>query len=346
MPASRIDFTIRLGLTGISTRGCSIKLKLILSSAVLYCLAVVLSACSGTAAPTAIPTVTPTPRSTPLPLSATAAPVGSEERPLQIAIVASETTESDALASVEAALLERGGMAVQFTVVDSQAEALSALCASPGGDVVAAWLDGLGYAAAQAHACGDAGLVAERDTDDGLSAMDTINIIVGASSDIEAVSDLSGQTFCRISATDLHTWLLPSIILQANGVNPISDLDAVEDYEDIESLLDAVGSGRCAGAGIDATALANAGDATDEVTVIDSVNVVHAVLVYPQEVSLTTRANLNDALLAIAADETSAESLRMLIGQDNLRAAAATDFNAFDSLLGRANIDLEQLGSP
>ncbi|MCA9902238.1 MAG: PhnD/SsuA/transferrin family substrate-binding protein [Anaerolineae bacterium] len=295
--------------------------------------------------PTAIPTVAPTPRSTALPQSEVAA-VGSEERPLQIAIVANETTDSEAIAAVEAAVLERGGLAVEFTPLASQAEALSALCASPSGEVVAAWLDGLGYAAAQAHACGDAGLVVESDADDGLSAMETINIIVGVSSDIESVSDLSGQTFCRISATDAHTWLLPSIILQANGVNPINDLGDVEDYDDIESLVNAVASGRCDGAGIDATALADAGDAADEVTVIDSVAVVRSVLIYPQEVNLTTRARLNDALLATATDEASAESLRLLIDQDNLRAAAANDFTALDSLLRRANIDLEQLGSP
>ncbi|MBE0690583.1 MAG: hypothetical protein IH587_10735, partial [Anaerolineae bacterium] len=80
-----------------------------------------MAACSGAAAPTAVPTLMPTPRSTPLPVSATAAPLGSDDRPLQIAIIADETAAGDAITTVEAALRERANFAVEFVAVDTQA---------------------------------------------------------------------------------------------------------------------------------------------------------------------------------------------------------------------------------
>jgi len=305
-----------------------------------------LTACGGTAAPTAVPTITPTPRSTPLPVSATAVPLGSEERPLRIAVVTDEAETSEAIATVEAALLESTNFAVEFVPVETQADAVSALCASPGGTVTAVWLDGLGYAAADALGCGDAALVTEQRTLAGLSATETIGIIVSAASKLESVSDLSGNTFCRTSATDTDTWLIPSIILKANGVDPLDDLDQVEDYDDIQSLLEAVTSGACDGAGVPASALDDAESAAEDVTTLASVDVVRAVLVYPQEVNLTTRDRLNQALMAVVAGEDSAAALQVLIGQASLRPAAASDFESLDDLLSDAGIDLEQFGTP
>ncbi|MCC6612166.1 MAG: PhnD/SsuA/transferrin family substrate-binding protein [Anaerolineae bacterium] len=305
-----------------------------------------MAACGGAAAPTAVPTITPTPRSTPLPMSATAIPLGNEERPLRLAIVADEEAVSEAIATAETALLEQARLAVEFVPVETQADAIAALCASPGGTVTAAWLNGLGYAAAQALGCGDAALVAEHRTLSGLSATETINLVVAASSDSEAVSDLIGGSFCRISATDSDTWLIPSILLQANGVDPLNDLDSVEDYDDIASLLAAVASGDCDAAAIPQSALDEDESAASNLTTLASVDVVRAVLVYPQEVNLTTRDRMNQALTTIAIGVDSAEALQTLIGSGSLRPAEASDFESLDELLSQAGIDLEQFGTP
>lgn len=61
-------------------------------------------------------------------------------------------------AALTRAINERTGLFIEIALVESYAEALTALCASDSGLVTMAWLDGIAYIAAEALACGDPAL--------------------------------------------------------------------------------------------------------------------------------------------------------------------------------------------
>src|SRR5450432_3368561 len=121
------------------------------------CLALLATSCRRlpVAPPTVKPSITPTPRSTALPPIPTLVPLGTSSNPLHIVFVVSQdaasqaTPASDATAEpsatstasdLEKALLGSTQITVKVDVVNSDADALSALCASPKGPVSAAWM--------------------------------------------------------------------------------------------------------------------------------------------------------------------------------------------------------------
>ncbi|MBN8619589.1 MAG: hypothetical protein J0L63_11835, partial [Anaerolineae bacterium] len=131
----------------------------LLRGVVLLFLVLVIAACRPQEAvvqPTALPTLSPTPRSTPLPVVATAVPPGQESNPLQIVLRPFESlnTARAVLDDLEDAILNQSGITVNFELVNRDAEALAALCASSSGRTAAVWVGGVEYLAAEAMNCG------------------------------------------------------------------------------------------------------------------------------------------------------------------------------------------------
>ncbi|MEP7292708.1 MAG: PhnD/SsuA/transferrin family substrate-binding protein [Chloroflexota bacterium] len=321
----------------------------------LICLALALSSCRrfGGGEPTARPTLTPTPRSTALPPVPTAIPVGSLDNPLLMKIVQPQTTRprqaiTSASENLQAALLEETGLTVLVEVVESDAEALAALCDSPKGDVTVAWLSGLAYAAAFAQECGTAALQVQRGARSSAATGDEARIIVNRAVDVSSVGDLSEHSFCRLNLTlsDIYSWLIPSLMLDTAGVSA-TDLDAVNDYDDAETLIAAVASGDCDAAGISASQyeeLANAEARASIRTLQESVTIPFAVLLYPVELPLGQQAQLTSALVAIGNGSRSG-TLSPLLDQDELSAVTDDDLSALRQFINRAGINLAQAGS-
>jgi ABC-type phosphate/phosphonate transport system substrate-binding protein len=270
-------------------------------------------------------------------------PAGTEDTPLELAIIPSGRAQAGgAVEVIETAIKDKSGVVVQISLVQQPYQALSALCQSPSGPPTAAWLDGLAAAAATAQGCGDAELIAEQVTGSSLQAA---AIIVPAASDINDAAALQSRSYCRVSANDLTSWLLPSILMQARDISPVRDLGDIRDYEDADALLAAVASGDCESAGIDADALRNADpELRRQISIIGSLEVPYQVLVYPQQVNLSQRGWLNEALIAIAADEELAPALQALIGQAALRDSEPGDFEPLTSALRAAGLDLARFG--
>lgn len=234
--------------------------------AVLVMLAMtLLVACgdSGSSDATAAPTrfiPTPTPRSTPLPPAPTTAPLGSEADPLQMVLIqaAPDTEQELALAALSEAfttdienarLAQRGlPMTVAVVAVEDASAALDAVC----GDAQAlAWLDAFSYYAALQNCDARAVLGVERtvtfqhlpndvELDSGRGV--SFNVVVDATLDppptsLEAVS---GLVMCRVDTQDAISWVYPVLALQAAGINPFSDLGAIVEVEDYQTLLETV----------------------------------------------------------------------------------------------------------
>jgi ABC-type phosphate/phosphonate transport system substrate-binding protein len=328
-------------------RGCAINRRHLALFVSLWLLA--LAACQrAEIVPTTVPTIAATPRSTALPTPEGIIPPGSADNPIQIVLAAANAEgASEAASIIEAALKERSGVEVRVMLVERPADALAALCASPGGTAAAAWLDGLTAAAAIAQNCGAPSLMLERATVDGSRAHETIQVITAVGSNVRQISSLADSTFCRLDVMDRNTWLLPAILLQANGIDPVRRLDAVIDYESVDAMLDAVIDGECDGAGAAASSLDTADEATrDGLRVIASMDVAYSLLLYPLEINLSQRGWLNEAFSAIAADSEAATALRVLIGQDSLRPSTPDDLTSLADALDAAEIDLAAYGRP
>lgn len=312
---------------------------------VLILLALLASGCrrAGFGEPTAIPTPTATPRSTPLPAVSTPIPPGTDENPVRMVIrpVTSLGTARTAAAAVQEALAQQTGLALELVLAERAAEGLGALCESMTDAVTVAWLDGLSYAAAVERGCGEAALVVERDGETGEPGLIVMRSGLGAS----AVSGLSGRDFCRVGYDDLYSWMIPSLVLRANEVDPLEDLRSVTDYGDAIELLEALAAGECDAAGV-AQSDFDAMDAAvrDALTILEeTVSLPYAVLLYPENAPLGLRIALDDALVALARGGDTADALENLLGQEALERIEADDLNSVVSFVRASGLDFAAL---
>ncbi len=351
LPSRSNDCTIK-DRFGFATGACTIKHRIFsrlgLFSAFLALF--MLAAClpdEAQQSPLAQATLTPTPRSTPLPPVPTVIPPGVEDNPIQMVIRAASGTRnliSNAqIESFQDAILDQSGLIVEITLVERYAEALAALCDSRPTSVVVAWLDGVSYEAAQALDCGEAVLQVERNSQTG----DPGQIVTNGELQIGSLGALSDATFCRLGYDDYYSWLVPSLILQANGIDPANGLTTVTDYPDADALIEAVVDGECAATGISESAFDDLrGTVRSDLDVLEtSAPFPYGVLVYPIALTLGERLRLTDALLALSTDLDGGDVMKPFLSQDNLETVETDDFEALSGFLSRTGLDFAQLGN-
>jgi ABC-type phosphate/phosphonate transport system substrate-binding protein len=310
--------------------------------------ALALASCRRGAAGSAISTPTATPYSTPLPAIPTVPPVGSQDNTLHISLHPTGTASAarNAASALQDAFLQ-AGLYVTVDTVGQDSEALAALCASSGGQVSVAFLDGITYAAATAQSCGLPVLQVQKGTGRTAHSGEVVEIIVNKDANISTVSELSNKKFCRIAADDFYTWLVPTLIMKAGQVDPLTAPKSVTDYSDLDALVAAVVSGDCDAAGIaktdyDAISTSDTQDKVDVLT--ESTPIPYNILLIPLEVPLGVRLQLTDALANMAEDTQQARTLKTLLGQDALVRVGTTDFGDLDTFLTSTGLDFAQLG--
>ncbi|MBN1964717.1 MAG: PhnD/SsuA/transferrin family substrate-binding protein [Anaerolineae bacterium] len=316
-----------------------------------------------------LPTVTPTPRSTPLPTLPTPVPPAVEENPLTMLVLPQdEAAAEDAADAVAARILELSGLAVEVQTVSSYGAIVAQLCGSA---PVAGWVDGLAFVVAEASDCADPVLLVRRGAANGFQ----VDLLAGEA--VERLADLTaltqptavpadedatpeadeepgGGAFCRVSAEDAVTWLVPNLMLYAGNLNPVYDLGVIIDVDDYDAIVDAIYDGDCVAGAVPHGYLesddlgarrATRRDLTDRVQVLQTSPLVpYDILVFPQTVPLDVRIRLTDVLVQMAADEDDAALLAGLLGQDALARVDAGTFDSFRSFMERTGLDFAALG--
>lgn len=257
-----------------------------------------------------------------------------------------DETHGNPLVSFEEAVLAESGLVLKVELVERQAEALAALCTSTPDRVVVAWLDSLAAQAALARGCGMPALQVERGSPSPQTGV-SILIVADRRLGLTSVDALAQRTFCRLRAEDFESWLAPTLVLRANGVDPVRGLSAVRDYDDYETLLAAVAGGECAAAGLAETRFEQLPDAVrNSVQIIGrSPALPYALLFYPINLPLGERLRLTDALLAIALDPERAALLEPLFAQNRLVRAASDALDEAGAFLKSTGLDFAQLGN-
>lgn len=318
-------------------------------------LSLLLAACGGpsTPTPTPLPTATATPRSTPLPPVPTAVPLGSEDNPLTILMVPQGTRRAtvgadEALAEL---ILELTGLTVNVELADSDGAIVSRLCSA---EPVVGWVGGVAYMVAEAQGCADPALAIRRDGATGFRADLLIQTeIAGDEVTAADVAALDGQTLCRLGSDDVLSWLVPSLMLRAAGVDPLYGLDGVLDVEDNDAIVAAIYNGDCQAGALPYRTFPNRlssdlralEDLRDKVAVVESSpEIPYGVMVYPQTVPLNVRIPLTDVFFQIAANSDQADILQTILEQESLVRVQPDDFDALRNFMGATGLDFTALG--
>lgn len=299
----------------------------------LLCSVLLIAACrrAGIAGPTLQPTLTVTPRSTALPTIEPTQTPGSEENPVVLLINRpvgpSNSATNRATQAVETTFLNDAELTVDVNTVDLSADILAALCDVNSDDYITAWVDAMTFAAAQALDCVEPLLQATRGRGQTLTTGETIHLYVLESSTSRQVADFD-ETACRVHVTDAQTWMYPSLLYTANGLNPLTAFENIQDYETPEALLEAMLEEECSIFGMSESTFeeeANGQARTSIVALTPSVEVPYAIFVVANNVPLTLRESLTVAIMEMDGD-----SFETFIGAGGVQ---AYDPDTMDSLL-------------
>ncbi|MBI5032687.1 MAG: phosphate/phosphite/phosphonate ABC transporter substrate-binding protein, partial [Chloroflexi bacterium] len=169
-------------------------------------------------------------------------------------------------------------------------------------------------------------------------------------SGIKTLNDLKGKTFCSAGATSTSGWIIPSINLKANGINPDKDLKAVTHATGHPAVVIAVYKGDCdAGATFvdartDATVLRTYPDVNDKVVPFFlSIRIPNDGLQFIKGFDPVLAKATTDGLLAMMADPGGKAVVRRAYSYDALKIVPATFYDEFKELLKKAGVDAATL---
>ena len=267
--------------------------------------------------------------------------LGTEDNPIILLFVPSEDAE-EIQAGVDdlvALINEETDLVIEAAVATDYAAAIEAMCS------VEAHVGGLAtfsYILASSRGCAEVALVSVRFG----SPFYQGQVVAHVDSGIEGYEDLAGTTFCRPDPLSTSGWIVPSIAMQANGVD-LDDLEIV-DAGGHDGVITAVYNGECdAGA----TFVDARSQVEDELTDVNDVVIVIAespeipndTLAVSPAMPEEVREELIAALLAIAEDEENVAVLESVYNWSALIEADNTFFDDFRQTLDAAGIDVEDL---
>ncbi|MDX1748639.1 MAG: phosphate/phosphite/phosphonate ABC transporter substrate-binding protein, partial [Halobacteriales archaeon] len=268
--------------------------------------------------------------------------LGSADEPIVISFVPSgETAEITTGGEQIAELLgEETGLAFESNVATAYAAVIESMGAE---NTHVGFLNTFSYILAHEKHDVDVILVAERFG----STTYQGQIITRADSGIESIDDLRGVTFCRPDPLSTSGWIIPSVMLQAEGLNPEEDLNIV-DAGGHDGVVRSVYNEDCdAGA----TYVDARGEVEEELTdVMDEVVVIATTDEIPNdnvsvipELSDDLVQTIRDGLLAMLETEAGQEAMETVYGIEALEPAEDTFYDEFRTTLDRAGVEIETL---
>ncbi len=218
---------------------------------------------------------------------------------------------------------------IEVTVSGQIADAYQALC---DGSAAVVSLDAFSYLAASQAGCGEALYQTVVDGD-----VATQGQLVAAAGKVFNLNNFRSRVFCRTDALSVSGWIMPELAMQANGIDPFTDLkDVINAGSDAEVLNDIV-AGRCE---VGATA-AGAEQQLSDPSRIDVIQVLDPVPTDVVAVSSGLSSDLRAQLVDLLNQHET--EIASLVGADSLQDPDDAAFTALQTLLDQAGVDLNAL---
>lgn len=176
--------------------------------------------------------------------------------------------------------------------------------------------------------------------------------IANVESGVASYADLKGKTFCFVDPNSTSGYIVPNIILKANGLDPEVDFAAVQNAGSHDKVGVAVYQGDC-DAGVtyidvltDAAAKLNEKypDITDKVKVFAVTDrIPNDGVQYIKELDPAVQAVITKGLMAMAADPGGAATLKALYNINGLQEIKPDFYNEFAGILKKAGVDPAEL---
>jgi phosphonate transport system substrate-binding protein len=269
--------------------------------------------------------------------------LGTEENPIVMSFVPSGDTQDiiasgDTLAQM---LAERTGLTVQSNVGTDFSSVREAMCA---GQAHIGWLNTFNYVMANEQCGVDAALATSRFGTTTYAGQ----IIVRADSGIETLEDLRGKVMCWVDPASTSGYIIPRIMLAANGIDPDTDFSQTIEAGSHNNVVTQVYNGDCdAGATFSD---ARTGIEEEFPDVLEQVAVLATTADIPndsvsfiQDFPEDMRAEVVAALLDIAGSPEGQEALNTLYNIEGLVESDNSFYDTFRADLSRAGINVEEL---
>ena len=271
------------------------------------------------------------------------AELGTEENPLKWALVPSGESDT-VLAGFDAVtdiIFDETGIVIEPFVATEYAGVIEALAADPPSAHIAS-LATFAYLVASERGVAEAELVSLRYG----SPSYTGQIFTRADSGINAIEDLAGKTFCRPDILSTSGWIIPSLTMQAAGIDPETDLAEVVDAGSHDAAVAGVYNGDCDAGSSYVDARSNLeedyADIMEVIKVINvSVDIPNDGVQYSPTVSAELREQINGVLMDMPNIPGGAEALDTAYSWSELAPKGDDFYDPFRQVLDAAGVNVE-----
>ena len=212
------------------------------------------------------------------------------------------------------------------------------------GKVHIGWLNTFNYVLAAEKYGVDAALVTVRYGSSSYKGQ----IVIRADSGIASLDDLKGKVMCWVDTGSTSGYVIPRIMLAANGIDPDADFASTTEAGSHNNVVAAVYNGECdAGATYSDARSSIEEDYPDVKDVISilatTTDIPNDNVAFIKDFPAETRDQIVQALLDIAATEEGQAALESIYSIAGLEAADDTFYDGFRADLSAAGIDIEEL---
>ena len=176
--------------------------------------------------------------------------------------------------------------------------------------------------------------------------------IANVSANITSYADLKGKTFCFVDPNSTSGYIVPNIVLKANGIDPEKDFKAVQNAGSHNNVAIAVYKGDCDAGVTYIDVLTDAAadlkskypDITEKVTVFADTNKIpNDGVQFVKTLDPALQTAISDGLLAMSKDPGGNAVLRGLYTIDSFQKIDATFYDDFAAVLKQAGVDPAEL---
>lgn len=270
---------------------------------------------------------------------------GTEENPIVWVLVPSQDADAVLTGAEEIAadIEAKTGLVVTPLVSTDFTGAVEAMCNN---EAQIGALNTFNYVLAHERGCADVGVVSVRFG----STFYTGQVVAGADTGIESIADLAGKTFCRPDPTSTSGWVIPSIAMQAEGIDPETDLAQIVDAGGHDGVILSVYNGDCEAGSTFVDARSNVEeeypDVMDKVVVIaESAPIPNDTISFQPGLSEELTNTLINYFVETASTEEGLELLAAVYSWSGIEQVEDSFFDGFRQQLEAAGISIEELAN-